>query len=229
MKRKRIIILIGVIILFSLIINNFTISIRIYYQVSYNAKIQNSETLIEKSEIFEYEKYCKYRDSWGEVHNLSRSDSTYHIEREVIESLKLQIEVEKGKFHFYPFFSHNFIYSLVVSNESLIYLMYNNNSIIKAEYADHTEIFTAEWGYYGNGDLFWKGNWYLNFTHIPFTPNISSTITLNNIFLVKMNLIYHYDYWLGGSEALRIEQFLIFNSNFQIMFVYIPLTHRSTA
>jgi len=65
----------------------------------------------------------------------------YHIDREFIESLKLQIEEDKKKFHFDPFFRHNLIYLLDVSNEFLIYLMHSNNSIIKAEYADHTEIF----------------------------------------------------------------------------------------
>ncbi|KKL67608.1 hypothetical protein LCGC14_2133270 [marine sediment metagenome] len=231
MKRKliKVIIIVGIIVPFSLIINNFMVFIRIYYKINYDANVQNFESIIEKSELFEHEKYCKYRDFQGEVHNLSRYDSTYHIDREVIDSLKLEIDKDKENFHFYPFYNHNFIYSLEVSNESLVYLTYNNNSIIKAEYADHTEIFTAEWDYYESGPLFWEGNWYLNFTLIPFAPNISSTIPLNNIFLVKMNLLYHYDYNLGGSEALRIEQFLIFNSNLQTLFVYIPLTFRSMA
>jgi len=39
-----------------------------------------------------------------------------------------------------------------------------------------------------------------------------------------MDLEYHYDYGLGLSEGLIIEQFLSFNSNLQTMFVYIPLT-----
>ncbi len=56
------------------------------------------------------------------------------------------------------------------------------------------------------------GNWYLNFTQIPFAPNTSSTIILNDIFLVKMNLNYSHDYGLGGSEGLSIEQYLGFNS-----------------
>ena len=136
---------------------------------------------------------------------------------------KIDLE-DKEKFHFYPFFSHNFIYLLEVTNEPLINLTYNNNSIIKAEYADHTEIFAAETAYYENNSLYWEENWYLNFTQIPFAPNMSSTIILSNIFLVKMYLEYNYDYGLGESESLIIEQFLGFNSNFQTMFVYIPLT-----
>ncbi len=70
MKRKLVsvlllIIIIGIIIPFSLIINNFTILTRIYYKINYDVHIQNSESIIEKSELFEYQKYCKYRDDWG--------------------------------------------------------------------------------------------------------------------------------------------------------------------
>jgi len=234
MKRKLknvllLIIIIGIIIPSSLIISNVIILTRIYYKVNYRVNVQNFETIIEKSELFDYLKYCKYRDWWGEVHNLSRSDyyHQYHIDREFIESLKLKIDKDKEKFHLAPSYHRNFIYSLEVSNESLIYLTYNNNSIIKAEYANQTEIFTADWDYYENNTLFWEGNWYLNFTQIPFAPNMSSTIILSNIFLVKMNLDYYINWGFGALENLIIEQFLIFNSNFQIKFVYIPLSYHA--
>ena len=231
MKKKRvyvlIIIIIGIIIPFSLIINNFAILTKIYYKVNYEGNGQNFENLIEKSELFEYQKYCKYRTFMGEGYNISGSDN--YIDREFIESLKLKIDKDKEKFHLYPFYQRNFKYSLEVSNESLIYLTYNNNSIIKSEYANQTEIFTANRDYYENNTLFWAGHWYLNFTQIPFAPNMSSTIILSNIFLVKMSLEYDIAWGLGGAENLKIEQFLIFNSNFQIMFVYVPLSPHSTA
>ena len=44
-----------------------------------------------------------------------------------------------------------------------------------------------------------------------------------------MSLEYDIAWGFGGSENLKIEQFLIFNSNFQIMFVYIPLSLHATA
>ena len=119
-----------------------------------------------------------------------------------------------------------------VTNESLIYLTYNNNSIIKAEYANHTEIFAADrcWDYYHNKYTpNWEGNWYLNFTYIPFTPSNSSTIVLNDIFLVKMNFESTFDCGIQCSENLRIEQFLCFNSNLQTMFVYFPLSSFAVA
>jgi hypothetical protein len=143
-----------------------------------------------------------------------------------LNSLKLKIEEDKTKFHFYPFYSHNFVYSLEASNHSLIYLTYNNNSIIKAEYENHTEIFTAQSGLYANSSLYWVGNWYLNFTQIPYALNSSSTVALNDVFLVKMNLEYYHKYGHGESLYLRIEPFLCFNSNFQVMFVYFPFTSR---
>ncbi len=229
MKRKLVyitllIIITGLIITFSLIINNSIILTRIYYKINYKGNVQNFESIIEKSELFEYQKYCKYRDSSGEVHNVGDVDYLYRIDREFIESLKLQIEDDKKRFHFYPSYSRSFVYSVEVTNESLIYLTYNNNSIIKAEYANHTEIFAARSVHYNNNPLYWVGNWYLNFTHIPFAPNISSIIVLNDIFLVKMNLYYEYYHNIGGSQGLIIEQFLCFNSNFQTMLVYFPLT-----
>ena len=118
MKRKLknvllLIILIGIIIPSSLIISNVIILTRIYYKVNYGVNVQNFENIIEKSELFDYLKYCKYRDWWGEVHNLSRSDyyHQYHIDREFIESLKLRIEEDKKKIHLFPFHEQNFIYS----------------------------------------------------------------------------------------------------------------------
>ena len=224
MKRKLVYILVGVIVIiiiggfiipFSLITNNSIISTRIYYKINYKGNVKNLESIIEKSEIFEYEKYCKYRDHRGEVHNLSRADyyDQGFIDLEFIESLKLKIDKDKTNFHFFPpYYQHNFHYSLETSNESLVYLTYNNNSIIKAEYANHTEIFS----------IYQIGSWYINFTQIPFAPNISSTIVVNNIILVKMNLKYYYDHGFE-SEGLTIEQFLIFNSNFQTMLICIPL------
>ena len=124
------------------------------------------------SNVF-YQKYCLCRDSWG-VYNLSDVGYYYHIDREFVDFLKVNIDEDKERFYVYPFFHHHFSYSLEVTNQSLVFLTYNNNSIIKAEYQNHTEIFASQMG---------LGNWYLNFTQIPFAPNTSSTIILNDIFL----------------------------------------------
>ncbi len=228
-KRKLIITIIiifltGTITPLSLFVNNSLILIRIYYKITYGANIQNFESIVEKSELFDYLKYCKSRDIWGEIQNLSGSfhNYKYHIDREFIESLKLKIDKDKGEIHLFPYHQQNFIYSLEVTNESLIYLNYNNDAIIKAEYANHTEIFAAEWTHTGDRPSFWSGDWYTNFTEIPSTVNYNSTIILSNIFLVKMNLKYNFAYNFWESQYLTVEQYLIFNSNFQTMVVYIP-------
>ncbi len=232
MKIKRklrnvliLIVIIGTIVPILLIINNFAIFSKIYYKVNYKGDVPNFENIIEKSELFEYQKYCRDRNIWGEEAVYDPDEFSYynHIDKEFIEFLKLKIHKKKQRFHLDPFYGRSFIYSSEVSNESLIYLTYNNNSIIKAEYANQTEIFTAEWDYYENRTKYWEGIYYINFSQIPYTPDLSSTIILNDIFLVKMNLDYHYGYW-GNSKDLKIEQFLVFNSNFQIMFVSIPLS-----
>ena len=234
MKRKRvyipaliigITIITGLIIPFSLIYNNSIILTRIYYKINYKGDTQNLETIIEKSELFGYEKYCRYRDSWGEG-PINDSGCYYcYVDKDFKESLKLKIDEAKKKFHLYTGTQFNFIYSLEVTNESLIYLTYNNNNIIKAEYANRTEIFAANrvWDYYY--DMYtpnWAGNWYLNFTEIPFVPTSSSTIALNDTFLVKVTLDYHYSCGFACYGDVRMEQFLCFNSNIQTIFVYFP-------
>ncbi|TFG23063.1 MAG: hypothetical protein EU533_03560 [Promethearchaeota archaeon] len=201
-------------------VNQIQILSRIYYRTIYLGSIKDIEKIIERSESFEYQKYCKYRDFLGDLHNLSNYN--YHIDRDLILYLKSEIIADRNKFHFYPFYGRNFEYVLEVTNHTLIYLTYNKNTIMKAEDVTHSEIFTSfEW-YYENNSLFWEGSWFLNFTLLPFSYDFASTLPINNSILVKMNLHYDYDYGFGtGAEDLLIEQFLCFNSNFQIIFVCI--------
>ncbi len=217
-----IIFLTGTITPMSLFINNSLILSRIYYKINYGANVQNFESIIEKSELFEYERYVKYYAyRKGDVQNLSRSDYHHYIDREYIESLKLKIEADKQKFHLFPAYQRNFVYSVEVTNESLIYLNYNNKAVIRAEYADRTEIFRASMAFWEPNSPHWTGVWYLNFTQIPSTPNYNATIILSNIFLVKLNLKYNQVIGLGSSSYLTIEQSLFFNSDFQVIFVTI--------
>ena len=220
----------GVIIPIILIINNSIALSGIYYEINYKGTVQYFEAVIEKSELFEYKKYCKYRDSWGEG-PLNTSEYYYNdIDREFIDSLQLKIDKEKKKFHLYPGDWYNLVYSVEVTNESLIYLTYNNNNIIKAEYANHTGIFTADrvWDYNNNKYTpNWEGNWYLNFTLIPPAPSNSYTIALNDTFLVKMNLDYHHSCGFACSGDIRMEQFICFNSDIETIFVHFPFALHS--
>ena len=213
--------LIGLVLTSLVFINQIQILSRIYYRTIYLGSIKDIEKFIESSESFEYQKYCKYRDFSGDIHNLSNYD--YHIDRDFISHLKSEISADRDNFHFYPFYGHNFAYSLEATNHSLMYLTYNNYSIMKAEDATHSEIFRSFEHYYDNNSLFWEGSWFLNFTLLPFCYGLTSTLPINNSILVKMNLHYDYDYGFGfGAEDLVIEQFLCFDSNFQIIFVCIP-------
>ena len=58
--------------------------------------------------------------------------------------------------------------------------------MIKAQYENYEDIFIVERIYNAEKGV---GNWYINFTKVPYVVNQTS-ISLNNTFLVKMTLIY---------------------------------------
>lgn len=224
-KKTLIGIFIGALVVTSLIlINHVLILSRIYYRISYNDDVNNIEKIVEKSEFFDFQKNCKCRDYFGIVHNVTNYDYFYHIDNDFIVNLKSKISNDHEGFHLYPFYEHHFVYSFEATDESLLFFTYNNNSIIKLEDQAHTEIFSAHERNYENSSTFWEGSWYLNFTLIPFSSDLNSIIQLNNSILTKMDVHYEYDYALGEANSLIIEQFLCFNSNYQIIFVYIPNT-----
>lgn len=205
-------------------INDFLTLSRIYYKISYNGDFNDLEMIVGKSEVFDYQKYCTLRNFEGTIYNLTNFDNFYHIDKDYINALKTKIANDHMKFHVYPFYEHHFTYSFEATNESSLYFTYNNNSIIKLEDETHTEIFSAlEW-HYENSTPFWEGIWYLNFTLIPFSFDLNSTIKISDSILVKMYLNYDHIYGNVGAENLLIEQFLCFNSNYQNIFVFIPLT-----
>ena len=223
-KKKTLIgIFIGIVVVSSLlIINQFLIHSRIYYRISYNGDINDLDKIVEKSEYFDYPMYCKYRNTFGIVYNLANSEYVHYIDNDFITNLKAQITYDREKFHIFPFYEHHFALSFEATNESLLYLSYNNDSIIKLEDQNHTEIFSALEGHYENSSTFWEGSWYLNFTLLPFSPISNSIIQLNDSILVKMNLDYEYYYGFNGAENIIVEQYLCFNSNHHIIFVSIP-------
>jgi hypothetical protein len=207
-----------------IIINHFLILSRIYYRTSYNGNVNNLEEIIEKSELFDYQKNCKYRDSFGIVHNATNAEIFYHVDRNFINNLKTKIAKDHEEFHLYPFYEHHFAYSFEATNESLLYFTYNNNSIIKLEDETQTVLFSARESHYENNPTFWEGGWYLNFTLIPFSFDLNSTIQISDSILVKMNFNYDHVYGNVGAEFLQVDQFVCFSSNYQIIFVFIPLT-----
>jgi hypothetical protein len=229
MKRKKVYIPLAIfltvlVLIFIVFFNNFIISTRIYYNVAYRGDVQDLQSLIEKSESFNYEKYCKYRGYSREVENITEGNHSKHIDREYINSLKQEIEEDKEKFHLWPFYKHYFNYSFEATNESLITLTYNNHSVIEAEYADGQKIFRADNNTYSENNSPCLGIWYLNFSHIPYAPNQKSNVSLNNVIMVKMFLEYDHVYGNVGAENFKIEQYLCLDSNLEMLFIYIPLT-----
>ncbi|MCJ7651804.1 MAG: hypothetical protein MUP85_24645 [Candidatus Lokiarchaeota archaeon] len=215
-----------------LIINNFIVISRIYYRVYYEVNLPNSDEIIDKTENFDYLKYLKMHDPYGNTQNLSKFNINY-IDREFIDFLKGKINRDNKEFHLNPFLSHNFIYIFNATAESKLYFSYNNNTIFNATYENQNAIFIVDFDdpigiFTPNGDSpTWFhsiGSWYINFTQVPYVANQSSTILLNNTILVKMNLIYDYLYGNVGGESYCLKQNVIFNSNLQVIFIYAPAT-----
>lgn len=211
----------GIIVVSLISVNQLVIATRIYYKATYRGDLIDIETVIEKSELFNYQEYCKYQDCSGEVYNLSNSDNYYHIDRDLLETIKNNIEDDQGQFHLYPFYTHTLKYIIEVNQQTLLYFTYNNFSIIKAEYANYSEIFKAKDCF---DSVYREEGCYMNFTQIPNTPDLSSTIAINNSTLVKMSLEYDHNYGFGiGVTSIRIEQYLCYNINLELIFVYIPM------
>ena len=153
MKRKRayvviIIIIIGIIIPFSLIINNFLVLTRIYYKINYEVDGDNPDTLIDKAETLDYQSLIKYHDATGEIHNLTNSyfDGhliTHYINREYIETLKEELSSDSKRFHWWFGHHHYFNYLLNVTEETKLYFTYNNNTMIRAQYENYEDIFVV--------------------------------------------------------------------------------------
>ena len=198
---------------------------RIYYRTYYEGDLQNFDYLVDKVESFDYIKFVKDQGH-DQGSNLRKNSGTY-IDRDYIEYLKEKIDRDFPKFHWWPFHTHNFHYTFNATEESQIFFTYNNNSIIAGQYEDSRAIFVA----YMYNDLIWEGKSFINFSQVPYvsennTNNYdpfyqSSTISLNNTILIKMELYYHYVRTAFGHKTCSTEQFIVVNSNYQIIFIYI--------
>lgn len=231
MKRKLItgliiIIIIGIIIPFSLIMNNLIILTRIYYKENYEVDSDNLGTLIDKAETLDYLSLIKYHDEMGEINNLTDSSlnghsSIHYINRKYIESLKKDLFSDSKRFHWWLGHYHYLYYTFNVTEESRLYFTYNNNTMIRAQYENYEDIFVVVRNYNTKKRV---GNWYINFTQVPYVVNLIS-ISLNNTFLVRMILKYDYLFGNVGGIFYEVEHFLVLDANFQIIFIYIPQVH----
>jgi len=203
-----------------IIVGQLLILTRIYYKTYYEGDLQNFDYLVDKFESFDYIKYVKDQ-ARDQEYNLTKNSGTY-IDRDYIEYLKEKIDDDFWKFHWWPFHTHYFHYTFNATEESQIFFTYNNNSVIAGQYHDSRVIFLA----YGYGDNIWEGKSFINFSQVPYVSDYdpfteSSTISLNNTILIKMELYYHYVRAAFGHKTCRTEQFIVVNSNYQIIFTYI--------
>ena len=203
-----------------IIVGQLLILTRIYYKTYYEGDLQNFDYLVDKFESFDYIKYVKDQ-ARDQEYNLTKNSGTY-IDRDYIEYLKEKIDRDFPKFHWWPFHTHYFHYTFNATEESQIFFTYNNNSVIAGQYHDSRVIFLA----YGYGDNIWEGKSFINFSQVPYVSDYdpfteSSTISLNNTILIKMELYYHYVRAAFGHETCKTEQFIVVNSNYQIIFTYI--------
>jgi len=200
-----------------LVLNNIIISTRIYFKINYHSNLSNSDEIIEKVESFDYVSYLKLHEYDGEIYNLSRFSFQY-IDSEYLDYLNQFINRELSSFHLWPFYYNYITYTFNATEVSKLYLTYNNDTIFETTYENNDTIFEAD---KFNG--YWMGSWYINFTQIPYVPISQSTIILNDSFLVQMTLSHRFDITLGESGWITLNQFLILDSNLQIIIVYIPL------
>ena len=185
---------------------------------------KKTEKLIDHVETLDYPSLIKYHDAMGEIHNLTNyyfdgHFNTHYIDREYVEALKEEVRGDSKRFHWWPGHYHYFDYLLNVTEETNLYFTYNNNTMIRAQYGNYEDIFDVERDYSTKKRV---GNWYINFTQIPYVVNQTS-ISLNNTFLVKMILKYDYLFGNVGGIFYEVEQFLVLDEKFQVIFIYIPL------
>ncbi len=205
-----------------LIIDNFFIKPRIRYETNYEVNLSYSDELVAKVESFNFTSYLLIRDSFGEVSSPSKFNHNY-INGEYVDYLKKKVDRDFSMFHWWPYHSHTLTYLFETTEESLLYFTYNNTIIFKVQNENNEEIFNIESSdnhCYGDDKL--CGSWYINFSQVPHTSNPASTVVLNDVVLVKMTLEYFYGYGFLGAEYFKIEQFVVLDSNLQIIFVYIP-------
>ncbi len=210
-----IIIFIGIFIFY--LLNHFIFQrSRIFYIINYEVDLSNSDLIIEKTENLDYHSYLNYE---------FESSERRIINRTFINNLMQDIDQAAIEFHWWPFYTYNFIYTFKATFESRLYLKYNNNTIYWANYGNNVTIFPSANHYDENLGI----SWYINFSQVPTVPGTYFEISLNNTYLVIMSLEYNY---LCGSLCglwYEIEQYIILDSNLQIICIYIPFSPAAVA
>jgi len=206
------VILLGLLIvgitLFPMFYNVIVIQARIYYILDYDVRLSNEEVLINKVEGFNYTTYLhNYFDLYGEYKS--------YIDKDFVLYLKSRIENDTS-FHWELGYAHNLRYYVLAENHSKLYLTYNNNTIYNVKDQDNNSLILSE--RYSWDDV----AWYLNFTQIPYVYGANSTLLLEDIIFIKMEL--HYGYFCGSLCGLwySIEQYLVLSQSLEALLIFIP-------
>ncbi|MHA1988484.1 MAG: hypothetical protein ACW98D_17780 [Promethearchaeota archaeon] len=206
-------------------LGNTTILKYYYYNISYDIKTENPGNLIEKVETLDYLSVLQSYERDGSVHNITDSNNdgcrvSSYINREYINYQKREISADSMRFHFWFGQRHYFDYVFEATSEPRLNLTYVNNTIIKAQYETLEDIFVVNSRYYHFTKI-WYGNWYINFTQVPYMVNETS-ITLNNTILIKMSLNHVYVLSSLAGIWIDINQYIVLNENLQVIFIYVP-------
>jgi hypothetical protein len=201
---------------------NFIALSKIYYHIEYEINIPNSNEIIDKVETFEYPHFLKKYSYSGRIQNVSQFNEcpTQYIHRGCIEYLKDLINRDRRKIFFSPGYYHNLNYKFNATEQEKLYLSYSNTTIFNATYESSKEVFLVPWSDFHST---FYGNWYINFTYVPYVFNHSNTILLENIILVNMFL--HYSISRFAGEGHLINQYIGLSSNLQIIFIYSDDSH----
>ena len=182
---------------------------RIYYLINYQVDLPNSDVIIAKVEHFDYKSNLNINNEY---------DDRNYVDRIFINKLIQQVEADKIGFHWWPYYTRNFEYTLKSTNESRLFLKYNNDTIYWANYSNYNPIFTSE-----NINVYVRINWYINFSQVPYVSGAYSVIPLNNTYLAIITLEYNF---VCGSLCGRwysMDQYMILDSSLQVICIFIPI------
>jgi len=195
------------IVLFPIFDNLIGLNSRIYSIIEYDVRAPDKDEIIIGVETLNYTAYLNNR---GWDHDIYKS----YIDASLVELLRNTIE-DVTRFHWELWYEHYLRYYFAARNRSSLFLTYNNNTIFSVKDQSNNTLLSID-NYSWN-----RIAWYLNFTHLSYVYNNSSTILLNNAIFIHMSL--DYGYYCGSLCGLwhSIEQYLVLSSNLDVLVIFI--------
>jgi hypothetical protein len=188
--------------------NAITIKARVYYDIKYEVELPLKEEIISKAEDFDYATYLN-----KEIVRFSQFEG--FINTNLIHTLRKHIENDT-KFHWDLFYEHFLQYHFFAKNQQVIYLTYNNDTIFDLNDKENNSLISVRRNSWGDVAC------YVNFTRLPYVYNENSTILLEDIIFIEMDL--NYGYYCGSLCGLwyEIHQYLILSLTLDVLAIYLP-------